>query len=387
MGTQQQDQSATEPRSPPFHPWSDSTKQIVVVGGAVLGALLLYRFRQLLPPLVIAIMLVYVLNPVVGFVVVRTRLPRTTAVALLYLVLIILLALLPVLLAPSLIKQLRAVDFNLRQIAEDFDRFLDQPLFLLGYRLELEKAWQQVRGALESLISPMASRTMGVLLEAVTSLVWLVFALVVSFYILKDQPAITRYLHHLIPPHYQADVHLLGAEINSIWNTFFRGQLILCLVVGFVVGIATAVVGLHNAVALGALAGVLEVLPNIGPTIAAIPAVLIALFQGSTYLPLPPFWFALLVTGLYILIQQVENNYLVPRIIGRSLNLHPLVVIVAIVAGANLAGVLGALLAAPTLASLRVLASYVRRKLLDQPPFPLPVVQTVEADEEGANLT
>jgi predicted PurR-regulated permease PerM len=382
MGTQQQDQGAIEPLSPPSHPWSEPTKRMIASGGAVLVALILYRFRQLLPPLVIAVMLAYVLNPVVGFIVLRTRLPRTTAVALLYLVVITLLILLSILITPSLIKQVRAVDLNLRQIGEDFDQFLDRPLSLLGYHLELEKAWQQVAGALESLISPIASRTMSVLLDAVTSLVWLGFILVVSFYMLKDQPAIVRYFQHLIPPCYQVDVHLLGAEINSIWNAFFRGQLILSLVVGFVVAIATAAVGLRNAVALGALAGALEVLPNIGPTLAAIPAVLIALFQGSSYIPLPPFWFALLVTGLYVLIQQVENNYLVPRIIGRSLNLHPLVVIVAVVAGANLAGVLGALLAAPTLASLRVLASYAYRKLLDQPPFPARWDQAAIADEE-----
>ncbi len=384
MGTQQQDQGAIEPYSS-SSPWSDTTKRMVVAGGVVLGALILYRFRQLLPPLVIAIILAYVLNPVVGFIVARTRLPRTTAVALLYLALIILLALVPALLAPSLIKQLKAVDLNLQQIAEDFDRFLDQPLFLLGYRLELKTAWHQIRGALQSLLSPIASHTMSVLVDAITSLIWLVFILVTSFYILKDQPAIIRYIHQLVPPRYQADVHLLGAEISSIWNTFFRGQLILCLVVGFVVGVVMAIVGLRNAVALGALAGLLEVLPNIGPVVAAIPAVFIALFQGSIYLPLPPFWFALLVTGLYILIQQVENNYLVPRIIGRSLNLHPLVVIVAVVAGANLAGVLGALLAAPTLASLRVLAGYAYYKLLDQPPFPSPVNRVAEVGEEGTN--
>ncbi len=380
MSIQQQDQGAKTPGSPHFRPWSDTTKRIVVVGGAVLGVLFLYRFRQLLPPLVIAIILAYVLNPVVEFIIARAHLPRTAAVALLYLVLIILLALLPALLAPSLINQLKAVDLNIKQMAEDFDHFLSQPLYLLGYRLELEAAWQQVKGALQNLVSSIASRTITLLLNVVTSLVWLVFILVISFYILKDQPTIMRYIRQLIPPDYQADAHFLGAEINSIWSAFFRGQLILCLVVGLVVGIVMAAVGLRNAVALGVLAGVLEVLPNIGPVIAATPGVLIALLQGSTYLPLPPFWFALLVTGLYILIQQVENNYLVPRIIGRSLNLHPLVVIVAVVAGANLGGVLGALLAAPTLASLRVLVSYVYRRLLDQPPFPSIVEQAVEED-------
>ena len=374
-----------EPDHPSFQPWSDTTKRMVVVGGVVLGALILYGFRGLLPPLVIAIAVAYVLNPAVRFVVVYTRLPRTTAVALLYLGLIILLVLPLPLLAPSLIKQLRAVDLDLKRMAEEFDRFLDRPLFLLGYRLELETAWKQVRWAFDGLVSPITSRTLGVLLDAVTSLVWLVFIIVTSFYILKEQDAIARYARQLIPPHYRADARLLGAEINAIWNAFLRGQLILCLVVGFVVGVATAAVGLRNSLGLGVLAGGLEVLPNIGPALAAIPAVLLALFQGSSYLPLPPFWFALVVAGMYVLIQQLENNYLVPRIIGHSLNLNPLVVIVAVVAGANLAGVLGALLAAPALASFRVLAGYVYRKLLDQPPFPSSVSGAEEAGEEGVN--
>jgi len=128
------------------------------------------------------------------------------------------------------------------------------------------------------------------------------------------------------------------------------------------------IVGVRNALILGIIAGVLEIIPSIGPTIAAIPAVLIAYFQGSTYLSLSNGWFALLVIGLYVVIQQLENNILVPRIIGRSLNLHPLVVIIGAIAGASLAGILGMFLALPTLASLRVVGNYVYCKLLDLEP-------------------
>jgi len=380
MDTERQDQGTIEPRSPP---WSDTTKRMVVAGTVVLMALILHRFSQLLPPLAVVMIVVYVLNPVVRAVTTYTRLPRTAAVALLYLILIIPLGLLPALLAPDLIKQVRAIDLNLQQIAEDFDHFLSQPMVLGGYSLELKPVWHQVREALQDLLSPVASRTVSVLFNAVTSLAWLIFILVISFYLLKDQPAIMRYLYHLVPPPYRLDARILSAEINSIWNAFFRGQLVLSLVVGSVVGITMAIVGLRNAGILGVLAGALEILPNIGPVLAAVPAVLIALFQGSTYLPLPPFWFALLVAGLYWLIQQVENHYLVPRIIGRSLNLHPLVVIIGVVAGADLAGVVGALLAAPILATLRILGSYARRKLLDQPPFPWLMDQAVEAEEGG----
>jgi predicted PurR-regulated permease PerM len=126
----------------------------------------------------------------------------------------------------------------------------------------------------------------------------------------------------------------------------------------------------RNSLVLGIVAGVLEIVPNIGPAIAAVPAVLIAYFRGPTYLPISNGWFALLVIAIYIVIQQVENNFLVPKIIGMSLNLHPLVVIIGAIVGANFAGILGIFLAPPTLATLRILGRYAYRKLLDLEPFP-----------------
>jgi predicted PurR-regulated permease PerM len=126
------------------------------------------------------------------------------------------------------------------------------------------------------------------------------------------------------------------------------------------------------ALFLGLLAGILEFIPNIGPVLASIPAILLALFQNeSSWLGslVGPFWFALIVLLLYGLIQRVENVYLVPRIIGRSLNLHPLVVLIGAVVGASVAGIFGILLAAPLLATARLILAYIYHKLLDQPPF------------------
>ncbi|MGQ9518417.1 MAG: AI-2E family transporter, partial [Anaerolineae bacterium] len=120
---------------------------------------------------------------------------------------------------------------------------------------------------------------------------------------------------------------------------------------------------------LGLLAGVLEVIPNFGPVLAAVPAILLALFQGSRFIPVGNAWFALVIAGAYVLIQQIENNYLVPRIIGRSVKLHPVVVLVGAVAGAYLGGILGVFLAAPVIASARVLGRYLYHKVLDMEPF------------------
>jgi predicted PurR-regulated permease PerM len=144
------------------------------------------------------------------------------------------------------------------------------------------------------------------------------------------------------------------------------------LIIGAVTFILALIVGLPNALLLALLAGVLEFIPNIGPVLATIPAILLALFQyESSWLGtlVGPFWFAVIVILLYGLVQRVENMYLVPRIIGRSLNLHPLVVLIGAIIGASVASVFGILLAAPLLATAKLLLTYIYNKLLDQPPF------------------
>ena len=125
-----------------------------------------------------------------------------------------------------------------------------------------------------------------------------------------------------------------------------------------------------GALIFGILAGLLEVVPNLGPILAMIPAVITALIQGSNVLGpmgIDNVGFALITVGIYFLIQQLENNILVPRIIGDSINLHPIVVICAVAVGFSAAGILGALLAPPIVATFRVIGSYVHAKLLDYP--------------------
>jgi predicted PurR-regulated permease PerM len=114
----------------------------------------------------------------------------------------------------------------------------------------------------------------------------------------------------------------------------------------------------------------MELIPNLGPFLAAVPAVIVALIQGSTYLGVNNLIFALIVVGLYILIQQLENTLIVPRILGEAVDLHPLVVMVGVVVGASAAGILGALLAAPVIASVREIASYLYAKILGEEPYP-----------------
>ncbi len=349
--------------------WSDTTKWLVIISSLLALVWLVYRFSQIISPLVIAVILAYVLNPPVRLLTTRARLSRTWAVVSVYLALIVILSLVLVAFVPSLIQQVKSMDVGLQDSVEGISSFFERPLFIFGFYVDLMAVYQEVSGTLQNIVSPLASQTVSFLIGLASGLAWLVFVLIVSFYLLKDLGKLSHFIHGLVPLDYRDEVRRLGEEINVIWSAFFRSQLVLCAVIGALVGVTMRVVGVRNALILGIIAGVLEIIPNIGPAIAAIPAVLIAYFQGPTYLPLSNGWVALLVIGLYVVIQQLENNILVPRIIGRSLNLHPLVVIIGAIAGANLAGVLGMFLAAPTLASLRIVGNYVHRKLLDLEPF------------------
>lgn len=350
--------------------WSETTKWLVIISGLLALVWIVYRFSRIISPLTIAVILAYVLNPPVKFLAAKTRLSRTLAVVSVYLALVVLLSLALVSFVPSLIQQVKSINVDFQNIVEGISRFFEQPLSIFGFSIDLLDVYEEVSGALQSIVSPLASRTVSVLIDLASGLAWLIFVLIVSFYLLKDVGKLARSFDKLVPADYRDEFRQLGGKINVIWSAFFRSQLVLCAVVGTVVGVALAIVGVRNALILAIIAGVLEIIPNIGPTIAAVPAVLIAYFQGSAHLPLSNGWFTLLVIGLYVVIQQLENNILVPRIIGRSLNLHPLVVIIGAIAGASLAGILGIFLAAPILASLRIVGNYAHCKLLDLEPFP-----------------
>ena len=350
--------------------WSDSTKRSVTIALAIVFVVVLYRFNDILPPLIIAVIIAYILTPVVDYLNRRTPVPRSLCVLVVDLAALALVAVIPAVAAPALISELAEVDINTQFLIDSLSRYMSSGPTLWGYRLDLDQLLDRLSSSLQGAVSPLLSQGLFFLIDIATGVLWVIFVFVVSFYLMRDWHRMTRYLSSIVPADYKADYANLTARFARVWQSFFRGQVILSLVVGTVVASTTAIVGLSNALVLGLLAGLLEVIPNFGPVIAAVPAVALALFKGSSWLPIGNFWFALLVVGLYILIQQVENNYLVPRIIGSSVELHPMVVLVGAIAGAGLAGVLGIFLAAPVLASARAVLAYVYAKLLDVDPFP-----------------
>ncbi len=358
--------------------WSRTTKRLVVVGLIIIFLLLLYLFRALLPPVGIAVVLAYLLKPVADFVQRRTRLPRTLAVMVVYAVLLLLLSTIPVVVVPYAVNWVGWLSENLQQLADQLVGFLSQPFSLMGYSLSLADMVGDIQGTLQDLVQPFATQTVNLVLNVLSSLLWVISITVISFYLVKDADRLREFLDSVAPPGYTAELRDLREAVNQVWKAFFRGQVVLGIIIGLVVWITMSIVGLPQAGLMGLLAGLLEVIPTFGPILATIPAVLIAFFLGSVYLPLSNFWFTVLVLGIYIVIQQLENAYLVPRIMGRRMQLHPVVVFIGVLAGGLVAGTIGVLLAAPIAGTFRVLLRYVHAKLLGQDPFPPGLVQPGE---------
>jgi predicted PurR-regulated permease PerM len=276
---------------------------------------------------------------------------------------------LPLVILPPLAAQFTGLNLDIQRFLRAIEDLLGHRYVLAGQVINVDELIQQVVVSLQGLLEPVFGQTLTLAVEVISSVVWVIFILVVSFYLIKDGPALRGWLESLVPPDFRSDYIRLRDEINNIWGAFFRGQLVLALVVAVIFTIAGFILGLPFALAMGVFAGLMEFLPSIGHGIWLAVAALLALFGGSTWLPLPNWAFMLLVIGLHLGYQQFDLNYLIPRIIGRSVHLPPLVVILGIVTGAVLAGVLGILLAAPTIASARVLGRYVYANLFDLEPF------------------
>jgi predicted PurR-regulated permease PerM len=367
----------SEPRPiEPARRWRSTTKTIVILIVVVLVGLIVYRFQGVIPPLAIALLLAFILEPVVAFLTNRLGLSRGLAATLVILILIaaiIGLAATPVAAVPAIQRAVESMQEEATDVINEIGRFLSQPpIEVLGYTIDLSEFYSELSQLLRSFVSSVAQGTLNIVLSVASGFLWLIFILITTFYLLKDGERIIEQIERLPPPDYRDDFVRLRQQITDVWHAFLRGQLLLGVVIALVTTAGCMALGLRYAPVLGLLAGLLEVVPNIGPTIAAVPAILLALFQKNTFLGMNNFWYAVLVAGMYIVIQQLENNLIVPRIMGQSLNLHPLLVLIAVVIGGSLGGILGILLAAPSLATLRVIGRYVFYRIYDLDPFAKP---------------
>jgi predicted PurR-regulated permease PerM len=354
--------------------WSRTTRYLALI--IVLTSLiwLLLAVRALIGPLVIAALLAYVLNPAVTLITTRTKLSHRLSVSLVYILFLATLAVISFLFVPVVVNQAKRLSLELQNIEVQLEDAWASPVTFLGFDLSLDELLAELQGISTPLLR--SERIFKVLKATTTNLAWVLVIVVIPYYLLQDWEHLREWLIRLAPEAYQPDVRRLYQELKAVWRAYLRGQLLLMLVVGVLTSLGSAAVGLPGAVVLGLLAGLLDLIPSLGPTATMVVAALVGWFEGSTYLPLSNALFTVVVVALYTLVQLVENVWLQPRIMGRSLRLHPGLVFVAVVGALALAGALVALIIVPLIGSAVVVGRYVHRRMLALEPWPKPVENT-----------
>jgi predicted PurR-regulated permease PerM len=326
---------------------------VAAVGAAIWVA---HRLGRIVLVLVLAMFFAYVIAPLVDLVQHQLplkgrsrRLPRGLAIAAVYLLLAGGLAAGGALLWPSAAAQIDEAIASGPGYTESFrvwergwTRYYERLRIPLELRHSIDES---VLGAGDAAVA-YARGSLLALFAVLSDLPWLVLVPVLSFFMLKDAAAIRRTALTALPHRVQLRGHLLFEELNATLAAYVRAQLIACVVVGSLSGVGFALLGNPYAVLLGVLAAILEFIPMIGPLVVALVAVVIAALHD----PMLAVWTALFLTVLRV----VEDYVIYPRLIGRDIHLHPLVVILAVLAGVELDGIAGIFIAVPVVALVTV---------------------------------
>jgi len=328
---------------------------------------LVWLLAPVLTPFAVSAVLAYLSDPLVDRLeriqIRRWRLGRTLAVVLVFGLLIALFAIVLLVLVPLLVDQVR-------QLVDRFPAFLqwgaNTALPWLSERLGIDfttfdaqsvqellrQYWSEASSAALDLLSTLGRGGQAL----VAAMVNLLLVPVVTFYLMRDWDALVAGARNLLPRRIEADVTRLVREIDEVLGAFLRGQFMVMVALGLVYSVGLWLVGVDMAFLIGMLAGLLSIVPYLGTFVGLAVSVGVALFQFGDALHLV---FVLLVFGVG---QSLEGMVLTPNLVGDRIGLHPVVVIFAVLAGGQLFGFLGILLALPVAAALNVLVRHAGSK-------------------------
>ncbi len=371
------DQPAKPTASPP---WSRTTRLIVGLSALALVVFLMWRFQALVGQIIVAAMLAYILEPLIGFLSRRLRFSRALAAIVVYLLLTLVVMSLVGLIGVAVANQVTSLWARIPEFIDSAAAFYSQ---VTSSRIDVGQLhlaldsldWKTIQSRLLEMGTPALGQSSQVAVQgafgAVDFLGWLAVTFIISIYIAIDLPRLGDQIGGVAQQSgYRDDYNRLIRQTNRIWSRYLRGQIILGIISALITFITLLILGVDGSLALGVISGVLQLVPYVGPTLSAVIIVLVALFQPANYIGLAPLQYALLVGVVILVVQQVSGNVLLPTVVGGALNMSPLTVLISLIAGAAVAGLLGVILAAPVVATLRVVVGYVWRKLLGEPPFP-----------------
>lgn len=352
--------------------WSRRFRYFMLVVMLVVVVSLIAYFRAVLTPLIVSALVAYLMNSVAEFLSVKSRMPRRAVNGIVFILGLAVIVAVPALIVPVLIGEAQKLIADLDVILGNIQELLSRDFFVLGQVFQIGQFLPDLTDVLSEALSGLTLDAFEILEATTRNFLWFLVILASTYTLLRDWSKLREWFIALAPESSQDDVRRIYTEIKLIWRGYLRGNLALMLVTGILFTIAWLAIGVPAAVILGIIAGLLTIIPDLGPAIAAILAILVALVEGSVFLGISNFWFALLVLVVYLVLINIKNIWIRPRIFGRSVHMHDGLVFIAIVAAVVVEGVLGALIVIPVLASIGVIGRYIWNQILGIDPFPEP---------------
>jgi predicted PurR-regulated permease PerM len=324
----------------------------------------------------------------------RFRWPRWLALAIGYLVVLIVSLLLVAILAVGITQSLAGIDVaGMERTVRDVAQwFVDetQGLVIFGISIDTTEITEPIREWLsEEAVTGGASNGIKIDAEALQGLLGGAFnsirtvtgllvamvmsaliTMMIAIYLNADSAKFYRWIHRTAPPGYERDAALLSDRVGGVWRGYIYGQLVNSLITGVMLFAVLAFVGVQGAFLMGVIMMLFNMIPTFGPIIAAFPGVIAALVGGSTrWSDMNNFLFALIVAGIYVVVVQAQANIIAPKVMGRAVRLSPVIIMISLIVGFNVAGLIGSLLAVPIVASIKEIISYLYAKVVDREPF------------------
>jgi predicted PurR-regulated permease PerM len=317
-----------------------STGTIIKFFLVLIAIIFLYFIKDVLLLIFIAIVIIAALEPMVDWAESR-KIPRLLSTSFLYLVFLGLIGLVFYLLIPPLVEQIGNLANNLPDYVSKITPIYHQIANHLPN-------WQQILENISRQLGQISGSIFSVGAVIFGGIFSLITVLVLSFYALVGKTRLNQFIVYLFPENKQKRVLEIIHKIIAKIGQWFRGQLLLSFTMGVLVTVVLYVLGVPYALTIGVIGAILEVIPFIGATLTGAIAVILALLAGS--------WIkALLAVVAYIILQEIETHFLVPKIMGKAVGLSPIIIIVALLIGGKIAGIIGALIAIPVAAAISIL--------------------------------
>ncbi len=321
-----------------------TTWTVIKILLAIIFTLFLYYIKDIILLLFVSVVLAAAFAPWTDWLEKR-RIPRPLGILTLYLIVLVVILITIALLIPPLTKQSG-------QLAQNFPYYwqsVSQSFYHLqsySQQFGLAENVQNFFSGLEQNLDQAASGLINSLISFFGGIAVVILTLVLTFYLVVEQNAVKKIIKSFTPEERQELILQIYRRIQQRLGWWLRGQVILAFIIGFLAYIGLLILRVDYPAILALVAGVTEIIPYLGPIVGAIPAVFIAFFQSPVK--------ALLVIILYYIIQWTENNVIVPKVMQKATGLNPIVVIVAIMIGAKVAGIFGVLLAVPVATALNI---------------------------------